>query len=237
MFSGKRVLVIVAHPDDESLYFAGGLRKLAAVASVRVLCMTHRHSSRRGQELRAVAERLGIKCSFLSLDDVGINALLRGLERALSADFEVNDADVVITHPPHGGERPHPHHVQAFFAVRRAARACGRRFAFFSEHPESLCDRKNDGCFAVSRSSVSRFLFRRILALRPRDRFRGFLLWIRESFFAPLATKLDRHQIAVDVSEKRSFLGAHESQTDVISTYRTAEQDREYLFIEDRMRP
>lgn len=89
------------------------------------------------------------------------------------------------------------------------------------------------GRYAVSRTRLARFLWARIFSLRPRDRLRGFLLWLKEGLFAPAPRTLDRVRIAVDREEKAALLKHHVSQADVIASYRTSRLESEYLFFEE----
>ncbi|MCA1007666.1 PIG-L family deacetylase [Rhodococcus hoagii] len=118
--SGGPVLVVVAHPDDESFGLGGVLAALAvAGADLRVLCLTSGEAStlgagvdlattRRG-ELSAAADELGIgRVDLLDFPDGGLDAVdpavldsvVRGALRSATT-LVVFEASGVTGHPDH----------------------------------------------------------------------------------------------------------------------------------------
>lgn len=63
----KRALLVIAHPDDEAMFFVPLLRRLTALkVEVAVLCLTNGNSRQREAELAESCRRLGVHKHFVS---------------------------------------------------------------------------------------------------------------------------------------------------------------------------
>lgn len=116
-----RVLVVVAHPDDEVIFFGGTIaRHREAGASVDVACATSEFApatlgaARRG-ELRHACRLLGARAILLPLADAP-GGLDRSALAASLRDLVADEPDVVYTHGP-WGEYGHRHHTDACWAT------------------------------------------------------------------------------------------------------------------------
>lgn len=74
---GENVLVVVAHQDDESLYFGGLLSQISPHCSVTLACVTapmagRRDSATRQESFRRVCEHLGAECHQFAFEDPGL---------------------------------------------------------------------------------------------------------------------------------------------------------------------
>jgi glycosyltransferase involved in cell wall biosynthesis len=106
-----RGLVVVAHPDDELLWF-GGLLLRSREQDWTIACATHGPETERGRDFLEVCRRLGARPRQLGLrdevacllDEAALDAWLRGLA-------EEDAWQVVLTHNRRG-EYGHPHHRQ-----------------------------------------------------------------------------------------------------------------------------
>ena len=129
------ILVVVAHPDDETLWFYQSLQILKSQNEITIFCLTHSAESVRGKELIQLSQNIGIQVEFGQCKDTGINCLLNNVEvmHAFHAAFSRNRYDLVITHPPHGGEKPHPHHIQSYVATKKMCKSYNVGFGFFCE--------------------------------------------------------------------------------------------------------
>lgn len=134
----ERVLVVVAHPDDESFGLGGVIAALTAAGSVvHVLCLTKGEAStlgaapdladRRAAELALAARRLGVAATTLvdlpdgHLADLEEGELRQHVVRAV-ADHR---PDGLLVFDPVGGVTGHPDHRAASLAALAVAEAYG----------------------------------------------------------------------------------------------------------------
>jgi LmbE family N-acetylglucosaminyl deacetylase len=118
MSKKKHNLVIVAHPDDESLFFAGAIlaqKKLPWHA----ICVTDGNADGHGQvrkhQFEKACKKLGIKkISSLNMPDRYTQRLdIKTIKVALES---IETPNLVFTHGP-VGEYGHPHHQDVSMAV------------------------------------------------------------------------------------------------------------------------
>lgn len=127
----RRVLAVVAHPDDESFGLGAVIASMTrGGAAVSLLCFTHGEASTigaaddlgaiRAAELRAAGDRLGIEQTWLL--DYADGALSSVAGDALEAEIErrIGAADALLVFEP-GGVTSHPDHRAVTAAARRVA--------------------------------------------------------------------------------------------------------------------
>jgi len=136
-----KILFVVAHPDDESLWIGGILNFLSNREEVEpyVLCATGRHHPERYKEFESVMNLIGIDNWYVADEDIpergGIplnefpKSFVNGLE---SLELNPEDIDVIITHPFHGDEHLHGQHAQLFAGLFYLCKDKGVPFGFFS---------------------------------------------------------------------------------------------------------
>lgn len=120
MSKKKYNLLVVAHPDDESIFFAGLLlqkRKLPW----RVLCVTDGNADQQGAQR---AQDFASACKLLGVKDFAILGFKDQFEVRLPLDELVDvlkkeSPQEIFTHGP-VGEYGHPHHQDVCVAVHRA---------------------------------------------------------------------------------------------------------------------
>jgi LmbE family N-acetylglucosaminyl deacetylase len=169
-----KILCVVAHPDDETVFAGGTLALLAARgADVRLVCCTRGEGGEAGEpslcsraelgaareaELRCAARALGCaSVEFLPFRDpeVGPDGALHpfadspedvipGIQQILVS----RRPDAVITHGS-GGEYGHPAHLLTHRACLQAARLAGVPCAYtfgadFPDHPRKRSANRDD---------------------------------------------------------------------------------------------
>lgn len=116
-------LVVVAHPDDETLYFGGLL--LAFDGRADVLCVTDGDFEGQGEARRAAlvaaARALGARRAeqWLHADHPARSLPVDDIVAELCALQDARAYDAVFTHAPHG-EYGHINHMDVSIAVHRA---------------------------------------------------------------------------------------------------------------------
>ena len=120
-----RATFVVAHPDDETVFFGGVIRQLARaglpveVVSVTSTFATPTLTSIRREEFRRACWGLGARARLLPLADAA--GLLDDDELAAAlARVRLTGCGLVFTHGV-WGEYGHPHHIQVSRAVHRLA--------------------------------------------------------------------------------------------------------------------
>lgn len=136
--SVQRVLVVVAHPDDESFGLGALIHQFAeSGASIHVLSLTRGEASTLGtgedlattrrEELITAATLLGAQGVDLGdLPDGGLGELDEvSIDRLVSATTEATQPDLVLTFDPRDGVSGHPDHEAASLSAIRVARKRG----------------------------------------------------------------------------------------------------------------
>ena len=130
----QNILLVVADPDVESLWFYGGLKRLSKKFNVDILCLTISSESALAREIQNSTMHLSVQVKFANLKVDSQSGLIRDLESTIGLYLNVK-YKLVVTHPPHGGEKLLPQQIQCFHIVRRLAKRAELGFGFFSEKP------------------------------------------------------------------------------------------------------
>ncbi len=127
-FEDRSVLIVVAHPDDETLGAGGHLAQMnlrgilhVTNGAPRLSPNAREYARTRRQELSAALETAGIRVRRYELGHVDQEASLQLplCARQVGALLDQIRPDVVLTHPYEGG---HPDHDATAFAVHQAVR-------------------------------------------------------------------------------------------------------------------
>ena len=152
-----RVLVVVAHPDDESFALGALLdRFVGSGAEVSVVCLTRGEASTLGAdavdlvavreaELRAASTVLGLTGStLLDHPDGGLSdpALSGPLAAGVSAEVARTEPDGLLVFDPFGGVTGHSDHTAASNAALAAAARAGLPVLGWAL-PSSVAERLN----------------------------------------------------------------------------------------------
>lgn len=126
LMAGKN-LIVVAHPDDETLFFAGLVLQKRERAW-DIVCVTDANGDGRGEErfkeFKAACQELGAGClGFLGYPDI-FDKRLDVLAIKQDLFDKLGDYDCIYTHGP-TGEYGHPHHQDTSIAVHEAGLEAG----------------------------------------------------------------------------------------------------------------
>lgn len=121
--TGKRVLVVVAHYDDETLYAGGLLWELREKARLYILCCSHTAVARRHKMEAAagyvkVGDMLG--AATFNLNCGGGKKDKRPDKKTLKENISlfVTNKDAIITHNAKGEYHGHVYHKEVYAACR-----------------------------------------------------------------------------------------------------------------------
>lgn len=233
----KKILLIVAHPDDETLWFFQSMQQLKTNNEITVFCLTHAAVSKRGKELTKVIDQLGLKVVFGHCEDTGIDHLLKKseLRQAFIKVFSKYKADLAITHPPHGGEKPHPHHIQLYKMSKEFCRFYSVQFGFFSE--QKLLAESNTSQEYFFSFKKKKYVFYRLLqGYRLLNEEEQKLTFYLSAVFSILFDfkAYAAFEVAVNLEAKQSALANFESQQDVLKSYNAFYKKSEFLFLRIR---
>ena len=136
LLGARRVLVVVAHPDDES-YSCGGTIALLVQrgAQVRVVSCSRGEAGNpdgidRRDELRAACTVLGVTdVACLEFPDSAMSSRLASLVVSLESEIAAFDPELILTHGADGAYG-HVDHLAVYDAITQAA--VGRRIGYFA---------------------------------------------------------------------------------------------------------
>lgn len=229
----KKILLVVAHPDDETLWFYQSMNELKQHNIVEILCLTYSAVTLRGRELLALGKSLDVKIHFGHCKDLGMNRLLDAVEYGVLKSLSRSNFDLLITHPPHGGERPHPHHIQSYVAVKKICRRLEKQFGFFSEQTFML--RSSDDQFGFDlkqRQYIQKRVSQSRNMLHQEPIHKKWANWLTANLEIWFDFDLyDVFQVDVQTDQKQNALGLFESQIDILKSYNTYSKTSEYLFL------
>jgi LmbE family N-acetylglucosaminyl deacetylase len=107
----QKALVIIAHPDDETIWLSG-VMMLNPKIDWTVLCLSRSLDADRGPKFKLVAEKLNFKFFHENLDDLEKFSFLKHVQLAkniIKQNIGKAEFDFVITHGANGeyGHRDH----------------------------------------------------------------------------------------------------------------------------------
>lgn len=135
------IVIVVCHPDDEVLWIGGLISGLSQYSfiNITVICLSGKDdSSPRIKEFYQAQEMAKYKTGIIMGGPLRkatepLPEISKTLEEAFfELNMDIKTVDCIITHPPYGDEHQHPHHIQAFYAVKNWSQKKSIAFGFFS---------------------------------------------------------------------------------------------------------
>ena len=146
----KEVLVVVAHPDDETIWMGGTL--ISNNWNVTIVSLCRRDDSDRAPRFSKVCEEYKARCFMSDLEDERLNDInLEEVIERIKSLIEKSDYDYIFTHGENG-EYGHKRHIDVHHAVKEMIQqrilSCKKIFFFaYSKKGRECHAKKNSDKF------------------------------------------------------------------------------------------
>ena len=243
------ILIVVAHPDDEVLWFAGGIRSLLQWGnSICVMSLTNSSNPVRKAEFEKACSKMGVFPIMADLPDGAVSEWedpLKAMDQAISiAKISVEKISIVITHSPFGNERQHPQHFRASEATEEWANCNSKEVAFFSEflinNVSSKFDPRNEESASLGEQHDFSFLtflrnYPRIITMQKgntvvRLKSIAHILSIFKKF-KRLKIYNQVVRFRIDLKWRSEIVDCYQSQSDGLRSYSAFSSNYDYLYI------
>ncbi len=132
----KRALVVVAHPDDETIWMGGTILKFPDVHWT-IFCLCRASDPDRAPKFKRICKLFGARAIMTDLDDedkLALKETIPVIEKFILANVRDKKFDYIFTHGVNG-EYGHPRHKGVHLAVRalvREGKISAREIYFFN---------------------------------------------------------------------------------------------------------
>lgn len=236
------ILIIVAHPDDESFWFGGTILTLRNLGfKITIICLTGGNDYLRSQEFKDACKKMDVVGFILNYADEADNVLsdIASNLKKISSQNKIlmKNIDCVITHAPHGNERGHPQHKQCFEMVKNWANSNNIPLGFYSEllYPELKLFRKDivdDNIITFSNKLTILKIIRGFFFNLINNRLSISTLIKKIRLYDKLRKFNYLVSFKIDKKKKNKLLVIYKSQLEGLEQYDTYAKDVEYLFVD-----
>lgn len=124
--SNKRILLLIAHPDDEAMFFAPSILSLTRNNHVKILCLSTGDADGLGETRRRELVKSALHLGLKSEDDVVVvddqvdfrdSMSVTWEEGKVAGRLEREGMDVLVTFDE-GGVSGHPNHISLYHGAR-----------------------------------------------------------------------------------------------------------------------
>ena len=240
------ILIVVAHPDDESFWFGGTILILKNLGfKITIVCLTLSNDNKRSTEFKNACKKMhvdGFIMDYSDKLDEGFLELNRELELVLNNhQIRVNDLEYVITHSPNGNERSHPQHIKCFKLISEWTHKNKINLGFFSEklfsELRSYELEDNTGKIGFYRTvfnhevilrNLIKIVIENIFSIKNLlynllKQIRLYITLNKYHYFVSIKTNLE---------QKQALLQLYSSQIKGLKEYKTYFNNYEYLYLE-----
>ena len=130
----KRVLVIVSHPDDETIWMGGTLIRHKKDWDTTIICLCRALDKDRSPKFKKVCKILGVKCFISNLEDKKLRPLSLNQYKKIILKNAKGSYDYLFTHGKNG-EYNHIRHKETHKAVKellKQGKIKAKKVYFFS---------------------------------------------------------------------------------------------------------